>query len=243
MPCLFSSMIGSISSTSFAHYGMQRSPQGERSADLPSSDEEEKDSQTSLKTEKGKKEEEEKFSNPQKLDEGEKEQVKKLKARDAEVRAHEQAHMAAAGSLAQGGPNYVFQTGPDGKQYAIGGSVKIDTSPGSTPEETQRKAQQIRAAALAPSDPSGQDLKVAASAASMEVEAASKVAEKSEKDANKQGFKSDGSAGDTKGEITSSRQVFAASPSDSETGKDEQENAHPRQNIYAQQAAKLYANN
>ncbi len=219
---------------------MQRSPQGERSSGAHPSEED--DSKASLKSEKENKDEEEKFSNPQKLDEGEKEQVKKLKARDAEVRAHEQAHMAAAGSLAQGGPNYVFQTGPDGKQYAIGGSVKIDTSPGSTPEETVRKAQQIRAAALAPSDPSGQDLKVAASAASMEVEAASKNAEKAEKDASKQGFKSDGPSESAKGEISSSRQVFAASPNDSEGGKTQDENSEPRQNAYQLQAAKLYSN-
>lgn len=234
-------MIGSINSTSFTHYGMQRSPQDERAYGVHSSEEEAKHPTGSRKTENEKTEEEEKFSNPQKLDEGEKEQVEKLKARDAEVRAHEQAHMAAAGSLAQGGPTYVFQTGPDGKQYAIGGSVKIDTSPGRTPEETERKAQQIRAAALAPSDPSGQDLKVAASAASMEVEAASKNAEKSEKDANKLGHKLDGPTNDAEGRITSSRQVFATSPSDSETGEKSEEQSQSRQNAYALQAAKLYA--
>lgn len=111
----------------------------------------------------------------EKLTPAEREQVEELKRRDAEVRAHEMAHMAAAGSLARGGPNYVYQTGPDGRNYAIGGNVKIDTSPGRTPEETLRKAAQIRAASLASSDPSPQDLRVASTAGSLAAEAQSKL--------------------------------------------------------------------
>ena len=57
-----------------------------------------------------------------------KDQVERLTERDGEVRAHEMAHLAAAGSLAQGGMKLTYQTGPDGRQYAVGGSVKIDTS-------------------------------------------------------------------------------------------------------------------
>ena len=49
--------------------------------------------------------------------------------------------------------------------------VKIDTSSGSTPEDTIRKAQTIRAAALAPAEPSGQDRAVAAQASQMEAQA------------------------------------------------------------------------
>ena len=99
-------------------------------------------------------------------------QVERLKARDAEVRNHEQTHVAAAGQYAKGGPKYVYQTGPDGKQYAIGGSVSIDVSPVSgDPQATIQKAQQVRAAALAPSEPSGQDQKVAAAASQMEADA------------------------------------------------------------------------
>lgn len=45
------------------------------------------------------------------------------------MRAHEQAHKTAAGGLAQGGATFEYQTGPDGKQYAVSGEVKIDTSP------------------------------------------------------------------------------------------------------------------
>ncbi len=105
------------------------------------------------------------------LSEAEQAELAKLKERDAEVRTHEQAHIAAAGGLARGGAQYDYQTGPDGTQYAVGGHVQVDTSPGSTPEETIAKAQQIKRAALAPANPSGQDRAVAAKAMRMESEA------------------------------------------------------------------------
>ena len=98
--------------------------------------------------------------------------VVQLKARDREVRSHEQAHLAAAGPYATGGPSYTYTTGPDGQRYAVGGEVGIDTSPvPDDPEATIRKAQVIRAAASAPADPSGQDRQVAAAASKMEAQA------------------------------------------------------------------------
>lgn len=108
--------------------------------------------------------------NPQNLDQKEQLQVAKLQQRDAEVRTHEAAHMAAGAGLTKG-VNYTYQKGPDSKMYAVGGEVGIDTSPGNTPEETIKKASQIKRAALAPSNPSPADLQVAASAANMEVSA------------------------------------------------------------------------
>ncbi|MBF0265244.1 MAG: hypothetical protein HQL46_08215, partial [Gammaproteobacteria bacterium] len=47
-------------------------------------------------------------------------QIEELKKRDEEVRAHEQAHMAAAGSLSNGSASFDYQNGPDGKRYAVG---------------------------------------------------------------------------------------------------------------------------
>lgn len=99
-------------------------------------------------------------------------QLRELKQRDAEVRAHERAHMAAGGAHVTGGPEYVYQKGPDGRQYAIGGHVSIDASsvPGD-PEASKEKARQVRRAALAPGEPSGQDRQVAARAAAQEARA------------------------------------------------------------------------
>ncbi len=107
----------------------------------------------------------------QRLSDEEKDQVEELKDRDKEVRAHEQAHLGASGGLAMGGASFEQQRGPDGRMYAVGGEVQIDTSEGGTPDETIAKAQRIRSAALAPAQPSGQDRQVAAQASRMESEA------------------------------------------------------------------------
>lgn len=103
-------------------------------------------------------------------------EIAQLKARDQEVRAHEQAHAATGGQYA-GSPQYEYTTGPDNKRYATGGEVSIDISEAQTPEQTLRKMQQVRAAALAPAQPSSQDLKVAAEAAQKAFDARSDIAE------------------------------------------------------------------
>lgn len=105
------------------------------------------------------------------LNEAELAMVRELKQRDRQVRQHEMAHMAASGGLAQGGPTYTYQRGPDGQNYAVGGRVHLDISPGKTPEETLQKAQTIQAAAMAPADPSGQDRAIAAKASQMAMQA------------------------------------------------------------------------
>lgn len=92
-----------------------------------------------------------------------KKEIEQLEKRDLEVRAHEQAHANVGGQYA-GAPQYEFEVGPDGKQYAVGGEVAIDISEEGAPQETLRKMQQVRAAALAPAEPSPQDLRVAAEA-------------------------------------------------------------------------------
>ena len=102
--------------------------------------------------------------------------LRKLKARDTEVRQHEMAHLAAAGGLATSGASFTYQKGADGVSYAVGGEVSIDASPGRTQEETIQRARTVRAAALAPADPSSQDRAVAAQAARMALEAAMELA-------------------------------------------------------------------
>lgn len=98
-----------------------------------------------------------------------------LKERDLEVRTHEQAHASIGGQYA-GSPQYQFQRGPDGQRYAIDGEVSIDISEENTPEQTISKMQQVRAAALAPADPSPQDLQVAAEATRIAFEARNELA-------------------------------------------------------------------
>lgn len=90
--------------------------------------------------------------------------VKDLKGRETEVRAHEAAHSAAGGSLT-GGTSFDYATGPDGKNYIVGGEVSIDSSGVSNdPEATIRKMDLVIQAATAPAEPSSQDRQVAAQA-------------------------------------------------------------------------------
>ena len=106
----------------------------------------------------------------------EQQQVAQLKQIDRQVRAHEQAHLSVGGDLVRGGASFTYQTGPDQQRYAVAGEVSIDVSPADTPQETLPKAAHIRAAALAPADPSAQDQSVAAQAERMAGEARMEIA-------------------------------------------------------------------
>jgi hypothetical protein len=101
-------------------------------------------------------------------------QVRELQQRDREVRAHEAAHRAAAGGMVSGG-SYSYQTGPDGKNYAVAGEVSISGSHAGSPQEQLRQAETIRRAALAPADPSPQDRMVAAQASAIAFQARAEI--------------------------------------------------------------------
>jgi hypothetical protein len=91
--------------------------------------------------------------------------IQKLASTDRKVRAHEQAHLAAAGRFATSGAKFDYQTGPDGERYAVAGEVSLDMSTDpSDPSGTIQKMRVIAAAANAPADPSAQDRHVAAEA-------------------------------------------------------------------------------
>jgi hypothetical protein len=93
----------------------------------------------------------------------------RLQEIDAEVRAHEHAHVAALGA---GVIVYDTITGPDGSTYAVGGGVAVDLQPvPGDPEATIRKAKAAIQAAYAVGEPSAADLRVAAEAYQLEVAA------------------------------------------------------------------------
>jgi hypothetical protein len=101
------------------------------------------------------------------LNEGEQKQVQELKAADAEIHRHEQAHAAAGGQYA-GAPQYEYTNGPDGKRYATSGHVAIDVAPvAGDPKATIEKMDVVQRAANAPAEPSGADRSVAAKAAAL----------------------------------------------------------------------------
>lgn len=107
----------------------------------------------------------------EKVEQQEQQQIQQLKSRDQEVKTHEQAHAAVGGRYA-GAPSYSYELGPDGKQYAVGGEVQIDISPvPGDPQATVQKMQQVRAAALAPAEPSAADRRIAAEAMQRQIQA------------------------------------------------------------------------
>ena len=90
--------------------------------------------------------------------------INQLSKRDREVRSHELAHATVGGSTT-GSPSYSFEVGPNGKKYAVDGEVKVDLSiVAGDPKATILKMQKVYDAALAPINPSPQDIRVAASA-------------------------------------------------------------------------------
>jgi len=108
-------------------------------------------------------------------------ELAKLAERDRTVRTHEAAHAAVGGPYA-GSPTLTYTSGPDGRSYAVGGEVSIDMSPvAGDPQATLEKAQTVRAAALAPAQPSAQDMRVAARAMQMAARAYAELSAPSQK--------------------------------------------------------------
>ncbi len=94
------------------------------------------------------------------LSASEREQLRRLQAADTAVRRHEGLHFRAAGGLG-GTPNYQTVTGPDGKQYAVAGSVDVSGTRGADAEQAAREAQTLVLAATAPGDASAADISAA----------------------------------------------------------------------------------
>ena len=111
--------------------------------------------------------------------------VEQLKMREKKVFAHEMAHKAVGGRYA-GAVHYTYTKGPDGKYYISGGDVSIDVLEERDLEATIRKMEIVRAAALAPADPSPQDIQVAQIATIKEIKARQELARLREKQREEQ---------------------------------------------------------
>ncbi|MEH6471464.1 MAG: putative metalloprotease CJM1_0395 family protein [Halopseudomonas sp.] len=110
------------------------------------------------------------FAQPNQSEQQVQAQVRQLAQIDREVRDHEAAHAAAGGGLA-GAPSYSYTRGPDGQLYATAGEVDIDTSRSADPATSIQNARTVLQAALAPANPSSQDLRVAAQARAQLIDA------------------------------------------------------------------------
>lgn len=86
--------------------------------------------------------------------------LEKFKKTDANIRSHEQIHASIGHTTTP--IAYTYQQGPDGKMYAVGGSVKLDTSIPKDPKAALFKLDQLQKAASAPVDSSGSDNQISA---------------------------------------------------------------------------------
>jgi len=88
--------------------------------------------------------------------------LEKFKSKDQEVRSHEQIHATIGHTTTP--ISYNYQEGPDGKMYAVGGSVRLDTSIPQDPNAASYKLDQIKKAAAGPADSSGADSMIVSAA-------------------------------------------------------------------------------
>lgn len=97
--------------------------------------------------------------------------AQRLQTQDRSVRAHEHAHAAHAGRYG-GPPNFDLSPGPDGRIYAVGGEVPIDTAPVSgDPAATITKMQVVRRRALDPAGATAADRALATQVSRQEAHA------------------------------------------------------------------------
>ncbi len=164
--------------------------------------------------------------------------VSNFKTAERKVISHEQAHSSVGGGLT-GSPSYSHTRGPDGKSYITGGEVSIDSSSAKTPEETVDKMARVRAAALAPSDPSPQDRAVASRASIVEAEARLEMSKEAEAEAEEASAEVEGDNSSTVVTLSSKSaektETPKAAPEGTETvePKDKEVDALHKISIYA----------
>ena len=81
--------------------------------------------------------------------------LEKFRNKDAEIRTHEQAHASIGHTTSP--ISYNYQEGPDGKLYAVGGSVRLNTSIPDDPKAAAFKLDMIQKAATGVTHPSSAD--------------------------------------------------------------------------------------
>lgn len=110
--------------------------------------------------------------------------VRRLINWENNVKQHEQAHMSVGGGLV-GAARFSYTVGPDGKRYVAGGEVSISIPSSHKEEDNVQTFERVKRAALAPADPSPQDIKTAAMASALLTAAYQKLAKQKAEDAAK----------------------------------------------------------
>lgn len=101
--------------------------------------------------------------------------VRRLINWENNVKQHEQAHMSVGGGLVSAA-RFSYTVGPDGRRYVAGGEVSISIPSSNKEEDNIQTFERVKRAALAPADPSPQDIKTAAMASALLTAAYQKLA-------------------------------------------------------------------
>ena len=88
--------------------------------------------------------------------------LEKFKTSDSNIRSHEQIHASIGHTTAP--ISYNYQEGPDGKMYAVGGHVRLDTSIPDDPKAAAFKLDQIQRASSGPTNLSSTDTSISTQA-------------------------------------------------------------------------------
>lgn len=88
--------------------------------------------------------------------------LEKFKNLDSQTRAHEQTHAALGDTT--GAISYNYQVGPDGKLYATGGHVRLDTTIPEDEAAALAKLDKLSTAASGPAGLSGADAQISRAA-------------------------------------------------------------------------------
>lgn len=126
-------------------------------------------------------------------------EIRRLKAWEDHVVAHERMHQLAGGEFA-GAPSYTYTTGPDGKRYIQGGEVTMYVPSGISLEDSEAVLEKVKRAASAPSDPSPQDMKTAAMASAKQASVKTKLAKVKAKEAYEKSHEQELQLREAKGE-------------------------------------------
>lgn len=97
--------------------------------------------------------------------------------RDVQVRSHEHTHPVTTGRHASGSISYSYQIAPDGRPYAVGGHLNVDTSANRPRKKQSRRCRQSWPQHLHRWIPSPQDRQVAGRASATLAKARVEMAE------------------------------------------------------------------
>jgi len=102
-------------------------------------------------------------------------EIAELKQRELTVRTRDMAWVAATTGVS-GGFTVRYETGPDGRRYAVEAEVRLDTTEAATPEQSLAKARAVRAALMGGGGDDSSQASAAARAAVLESRARAELA-------------------------------------------------------------------